>query len=169
MNSTNTFFKKLTGIEPKVTWIAVRHFNHYIKVFSVFVLHCKWILIHEWVISTNSCNWTKLIHFEKLGYLCKILFKCTVMTVDTHTKNETLHFLLSFSRLSQFCGDKLKIGRRDRKKSSLSRVGSRETLHYMLHDISASNTPHHRIHFKTDKMLRPPGAVKTQAVAVRNM
>ena len=52
----------------QVTCITVSHSNHYTKVFSLLVWHCKWSLIHTWVILSNlsnSSNWTKIPSFWK--------------------------------------------------------------------------------------------------------
>ena len=61
-------FWDLTRNWIPVACLVVRHFNHYTRMFSVLVWGYNWILIHAWVILSNSSkspNWTKIYSFWK--------------------------------------------------------------------------------------------------------
>ena len=57
----------LTSDWTQVPYIAVRHYKHYTKVFSVDLpmWACKLGQIGAWVILSNSFNWIKIPSFKK--------------------------------------------------------------------------------------------------------
>ena len=95
-------FGDLTRNWTQIACFAVRHLNHYIRMFSVLVRAYNWILVHALVILSNSSNWTKIYSFWKNSNVSKssILwvmfgfdFSCTfleisVLFIDLHNTLE---------------------------------------------------------------------------------
>ena len=58
-------FGDMTRDWTQITCLAVRHFNHYIRMFSVLVWGCNWILfMHRWFCLIRLIG-QKSHHFEK--------------------------------------------------------------------------------------------------------
>ena len=61
-------FGDMTKDWTQITYLAVRHFNHYTRMFSVLVWGCNWILFtHGWfcpIRLIHLIGW-KSLHFEK--------------------------------------------------------------------------------------------------------
>ena len=65
----------------KITYLAVSHFNHYTRMFSVLVWSCNWILLmHRWSCPIHLIHLIeqKSLHFEKPRLQCQLKWKNSI-------------------------------------------------------------------------------------------
>ena len=94
----------LTKDWAQITYLAVSHSDHYIRMFSVLVWGCIWILfMHRWFCLIHLIRW-KSLHFERKN---RIASQCFIPALSGHLPHQhknNFPLTLNSSSFSQiFC------------------------------------------------------------------